>query len=478
MSSQMHHETLLDGEVQIYVREGNRKATYQVRFDNIQDDSKRYVRASLKTSNRSLAIERAIAMYREHHSRAFLGLKSDCVSIEDLMAVGLPKLDSVSAETARGLYKTYWAEYMKDKDLSTWKTADIDTYFNWRVQKSINSNGAHWRPSANTVSVSSLKLEKNILRNLFKHGYSNQIIARIPDFPYRLDRINGTHKLPQNSRRGRFTDDQYKIVSSDFAFIRKSLNDTSLQPSTEPTSNRFESWSKTNGVGSSKTVAEAKRWAVRSTSRFSRAQYWFICILIANTGIRPAEIVKLRHKDISIKKSSEDGRYYTVIQIDSSVSKVKKYRDVIAQDLHKTFERYLEYKRELQFRFNLEPSAEDWLLPRQNDYSSRIVKLNNVVRPNLQRIGLHKSKAAKNNNVETYFSAYSFRAFYITKRLQNGLNIYTLAKNCGVSIQTLSSTYDYNENWEFRKQMTEHIGKWSAGESTKFDLSEFAEDWK
>ena len=230
MSSQSEHETLLDGEVQIYVRDGSAKGTYQVRFRNVQDDSTRYVRASLRTSNRSLAIERAIAMYREHHSRAFLGLKSDETTIEMLMEVALPKLDKTAKSMARAAYRTYWSKFMKGEDLSAWTTEDIDRYFKWRIETANSKEGAYWKPSEDTVSVSTLKLERNLLRKIFKFGYARQLIARIPEFPERLDTLEGTHKLPRNSRRGRFTDEQYKVVSSDFAYIRRSLNKEKYQP--------------------------------------------------------------------------------------------------------------------------------------------------------------------------------------------------------------------------------------------------------
>lgn len=478
MSSQTAHETLLDGEIQIYVREGNKNATYQVRFANIQDESKRYVRASLKTSNRSLAIERAIAKYREHHSRAFLGLKTDYVSIENLMEIAIGKLQKDTAKTAKSMYRGYWSDYMKGKDLSRWTSSDIEEYFKWRVKRGISRTDSRWKASKDSVSLTTLKLEKNLLRTLFKVGHQQRIIAKVPVFPSHLENLENVHELPSHKRRGRFTDEQYKIVSRDFASIRRQLNQTSLQPSKASGSNQFVSWSRANGHRSSLSVPEKARWSVRQTSRFSKAQYWFVCVLIANTGIRPAEVVQLRHRDISLKKSPKDGTLYTVVNISRGVSKVDKFRDVIAQDLHLTYERYLDYKRELEFRFSETPSPRDWLFPQQKKPNKSIKHLHNLVRPNLKRIGLHRHFDEENKGVETFFSAYSFRAYYITKRLQNGLNIYTLAKNCGVSIQTLSSTYDYNENWAFRDQMTQHLGKWSPGENTNTDLEKYAEPWK
>lgn len=477
MSSQNEHESLLNGEIVIYQRGGKRKI-YNARFNNVQDENKRYVRVSLKTADRTLAIERAIALYREHHSRAFLGLKTDGTSIERLMDVGLRAANEFTRGSAKSLYETYWSEFMSGEDLSKWKTEDIDRYFEWRINKAISrEKGRYWKPSETSVSASSLKMERNILRKLFEIGFNNQLIARVPGFPARMDTLNRVHKLPKNSRRGRFTDSEYSIVSRDFSSIRRMLNNKRFHPVRNAESGFFDSWSRANGNGSSKSIHERRRWLVKQKPRFSRAQYWFVSILMANTGIRPAEVVKLKHQDIKVIKDPADGTLYTVVKISESVSKVNKYRDVIAQDRHLTFERYIEYRREILFRFGKEAKPNDWLFPQQSDYSKRVEYLNNIVRPNLKRIGLHTHKKESNKGIKTYFSAYSFRAYYITKRLENGLNIYTLAKNCGVSIQTLSSTYDYNENWAFRKQMTEHIGKHTIPEKAKYDIEGFSEDW-
>ena len=478
MPSQNSHETLLDGEVTIYTRDGNKKSTYQVRFVNVLSDSPRYIRASLKTANHSLAIERALAMYRDHHNRAFLGLKSSSLSIDQLVEAGIRDFKPVAAKMVRNAHRAYWSIFMDGEDLSKWTTENISEYFIWRIKTQVDRPaGRYFKPSDDTVSVGTLKLERNILRKLFQIAYKKNLIAKVPGFPDRLLGLDHTHRIPSKERRGRFGE-EYRTVSQDFRSIRRALNRKSLQPHLDPSSGTFKSWSNVNGNSSSKRLKEHNRWIVKSRPRFNRAQYWFVCLLIANTGIRPSEVVQLRHSDIRIRRSSDDGKYYTVIQIDSEVSKVRTYRDVIAQDFHATFERYLDYKREIEFFFNRKPQDADWLFPKQSDYFSRVNRLNNIVRPNLQRIGLHKSNPKRNNNIQTYYSAYSFRAYYITQRLKSGLDIYTLAKNCGVSIQTLSKTYDYNENWAFRTQMTAHLKKWDDSRSPKYDLETFTDPWE
>lgn len=479
MKSQNGHETLLNGEVVIYQREGSRRGTYHVRFRNVQDDRKRYVRASLKTADRSLAIERAIAMYREHHSRAFIGLKSDGTSIEQLIEIAKPDFKPVDHHLVRSFYNAYWSEYMQGQDLARWDYEDVLNYFRWRIDKALSrEHSPHWKASETSVSAGSLQLERTMLRRLFSEGQRRNLIARMPAFPRNMALLPRVHKLPNNKRRGRFTDAQYRVVARDFSRIRRMMNNERFQPKLDLASGKFMSWSHMNGPGSSsKRIHPSRHWLVKQTARYSKAIYWFACTLIANTGLRPAEVVKLKHSDVRLVRDSADGALYTVIRIRQDVSKVRKYRDVVARDRHVTFERYIEWRREIEYRFGKQPDPEDLLIPCQPAYHST-VKLGRYVAPNLKRIGLHSQEAKEQPGVRVFFSAYSFRAYYITKRLENGLDIYTLAKNCGVSIATLSKTYDYNENWAFRRQMTDHLRKWTVGAEPKYEISKFSEEWK
>lgn len=469
-------KSLFDGEAVIY-RRMPKDGVFQVRVAKTINGQTKYIRKSLKTRNESRAIELAIEFYREHHSRLFLGLSSNFVSIEKLLQLAIDQhFKDVSAKAAKSLYATYWKDWFKGKDCSKIKTSDIREYFNWRIDEQIgNPNERRWRPSEDSVSTSTLKYERNLLRKLFEVGKGENLIAVVPRFPQRFK--YKTHTIAKDERRARFTDENYKIVARDFGSIRRRLNQPQFFP-VRGNDGQYESWSSANGIGSSKELDEEKRWLVKARSRFARAQYWFVCILIANTGIRPSEVVKLRHSDISIVKSKSDGLLYTRIEIRSGVSKVGKFRDVISSDFHQTYERYLDYKREIEFRYSNEIRPQDWLFPKTGNYGQRIDKLSNLVRPNLIRIGLHKKASKSHPGVEVYYSAYSFRSWYITKRLENGLNIYTIAKNCGTSIQTIASTYDYSENWAFRKEMTAHLSAHSSSEPPEYDLDSHIVEWK
>jgi len=470
---QNQQEYLLDGEILIYIRDGSKRQTWQARFRNPLKDTPRYIRISTKTESKHLAIERAIAEYRDYQSRKFLGLKHGATTIKDLLDGYSSQMNHVERQMAGNFWKIYWSKYIGDKDISKWTSEEWEEYFVWRIKEQINRpEGKFWKSSEKSISANSLKLERIILQRLTKWGYKHNKIARLPMFPAKFFNMDGVHKLPANRRRGRFhhEEEYQKILMPEFSRIRKQLTkEKNIPRPADPE----KPWNKETNPYISSAKRQVKfevRKRMESPDykftcqrpRYNLAQFWFVSLLIANTGIRPAEIVKLRHRDISVREDPEDGRWYTIFTITEETSKIGKYREAIARDFHHTWDRYQLFKRETEYYFNEEAKPDDWLFPRvwqngQLRYDLPIARLNNVMRPHLQRLGLHRTTVEGYEGIQVYYSAYSFRSYYITQRLKEGLNIYTLSKNAGVSIQTIMATYDYSENWAYRTEMTKHF---------------------
>ena len=135
--------------------------------------------------------------------------------------------------------------------------------------------------------------------------------------------------------------------------IRKGLNNPNWTPELKDLENEWSEINpyvsvlsnKTNGNKRNKNRSTHKVFCKKNT-RYDAAVFWFFCTIISNSGIRPSELVKLRHKDISLVKDKVSGKYFTLLNISSSVSKVKKYRSAICRDFHTSYERYLIYKKE------------------------------------------------------------------------------------------------------------------------------------
>ena len=195
-------------------------------------------------------------------------------------------------------------------------------------------------------------------------------------------------------------------------------------------------------------------------------------------------MVQLKHSDIRLVRDDEDGQLYTVLSISEEVSKINMARHAIAHDFEATYERYLQYRQELEYYFNREIMDTDWLFPKYGlntpeRYDLRNTALHNLFRPHLQRLGL-QLKESSIKGVTIFYSAYSFRSFYITQRLAAKMSIYILSKNVGASINTIVRNYAVNETWEFRNEMTQHLKKWKKASPSKgnfAELEKYAVSW-
>jgi len=488
------HKELLDGEITLFVLATAKKPTWQVRFKNPLDNTPRYIRKTTGFQNETLATERALEIYRDYQTRSHLGLRSGKYTISKLYNEFIDQLGKVNRSMVQQYYRAYWAEYFGNSDITKLSTFDLRKYFQHRVKQQLaNQERTAWVASANSVSFDNLNTESKMLLLLLRKGYENDIIPRLPSRPTDMGQWKGVHTLPRNKRRGRFSQKDYQKLIGVFGGIRKGLENPKFKPVLQnpdlpfcPETNIWISIAKRDGA-----EGREKRNPKYQTKkqRFPNATFWFASLLLANSGIRVSEAVKLKHKDIKLIKDN-DGHLYTIIHIDEAVSKVRKTREAICADGQETFKRYLIYKQELEFFFNRNIKQDDWLFPQPkgpNRYIGKREKLENLFRPKLKAIGLHEKEVETKDTgtthlVKVYCSAYSFRSWYITERLRNLLDPYTISKNCGVSIKTLMVSYDVNETWQFRKQMTKHINwraqlAYTTTNKDKEELSDYITNW-
>tara|TARA_Y100000310_G_C20688035_1_gene820349 strand:- start:957 stop:2210 length:1254 start_codon:yes stop_codon:yes gene_type:complete len=396
------------------------------------------------------------------------------VTIEQLYDEFVGSLGLVNQKMAKQFLNAYWIPYFGSKDISKLNSKDLRDYFKWRVDEYIHRDHDSeiqkaWRASATSISYDNLKAEKNCLRVLLRKGYGANIIPRLPNLPDDMMNWDDVHVLPRNNRRGRFTKEQYTKLMQHFAGIRRGLTNKKNLPALSNPKQPFHA-EDNRWISQAKRLYKTGKFADpiygSHKCRYPRAVFWFASLLMSNTGIRVSELVKLRHRDIKLIKD-ETGQLYTVVHVDETVSKLRRTREAISADGAETFKRYLLYKQELQYHFQRDIKDTDWVFPQthgKHAYVGHRHKIENRFRDDLKRLGMHEGLVEARNSKQThmvrvYYSAYSFRSWYITQRLANQLDVYTISKNCGVSIKTLMASYDVNETWVFRKQMVQHLNQ-------------------
>jgi len=483
-SAENAHKTLLDGEITIYTLDTTAAPIWQCRFKNPLGKKPRYIRKSLKTKNEAIAIKKAMELYQEYNTRSHLGLVKGAMTIEELWNHCRGNMRKVWNRSGADLLETMWTPYFGNRDITKINDADINEYFDWRIQqliarKSASEDGTKsptWVASTKTVNVRTLRFELQILRSMFRTAYNAQLVPRNLLFDIKLRNKPHVHTLPSNLSRGRFNHDQYKVLMQEFTTISKALDNHNWKPVlTDPEL----PWNKVNNPWISICTRDKKGHDKREErnkvfcskqARYSKSVFWFAGLLMANTGIRPVELVKLRHSDIELRETP-DGQMFTVIHISKQVSKIRDTRLVISADGAATYKRYLKYKQELEYYFNEEIDVCDdrgrfqndgYLFPQPvgpNKYKAPRKYLNIIFRDNLKELGLHTSEVVSDENhvVRVFYSAYSFRSWYINQRLHNGLDPFTLAKQCGVSMNTLIESYDVTDTWVYRNEMIKHI---------------------
>lgn len=496
-SSYKIQKTLLGGEILLYILADSKTNVWQVRFVNRLANTTSYVRKSTKHRDEGLATAFAVSLYRNHQSKILLGLSEERTTITKCVQEFLADYQTAGSrrKLAKMFNNTYWTPFFQNKDISAVTADDIRDYFNDRLDNYFTmKKGAGWSASQDTTSYSTLQADKITLRMVLQLAESKRLIAKCPRFPRFSNDDKRIHRLPSNQSRGRFTGGKkgtYEIVRQDFVSIRKSLKKEGWKPTLlDPQKPHNDEKNPYVSVGYLKSRSYRKYATVdcdevfcQRDRRYLRASWWFLGLLIANSGIRPAEAIKLRHSDIRLVKI--DDKYFTVINVSESNSKTGRKRNMVCRDAHKTYERYLIYKKEIEYRFNKSDiKKSDWLFPstgRTVSYNKhKTTQLyNDLARECFKRLNLHTQDVElKHTTAKIYFSLYSFRAWYITERLRNGINIYNLSLQVGSSVATIQRYYAFNEMLSFRNEMIRHTNsEYSFGEVGE-GIKEFATRWR
>lgn len=493
MASYKKSVDLMDGDVMIYIIASSKTDVWQVRFKNPLPTGSHYVRKSTQHRNQASATRFALDLYNEYSARKNLGFSTGSMTLGFAVDRFKNEFDKVSKTNLLRNYKSYWLQYFGDKDIARWTGDYIHEYFVWRVKnkKSITNSNLWDSSGGRSVSVSTLNLERNLLRRLLTFCKGSGVLLKVPAFPRNFNGFDNTHSLPNNKRRSRMDSATYKnIVEPYLDKIQDSLINPEWTPqlrnldlpmdlTSQGGTNLYESRLRRKQREDPQRTTH-KIWCHKQ-KRYNKALFWFFSTLILKCGIRPSEAAKLKNKDIQLKKDEKTGRYFTVVNIPSTVSKVRKHRQAICIDFSYSYEKSVRFFAEKMYRFNRLPEENDWLFPSTSKvdlYDGRMKDYRSVMRANFQKMGIH-TQTEESTGIKTFFSSYSLRSYYISMMLRKGIDLYTLSKFVGASPETILKTYDVNENWFLREKMVSHLSKDVSEFSTegRDELDKFASDW-
>jgi integrase len=438
---------LMGKEIMLYRLPDSKKGNWYCRFKNPSGVTT-YIRKSMKTASEGIATKRAIDMYNDMNAKIRLGAGVVETSWDHIIESFIDELSPRRQELARDYNQRYWKPFFDDgrrfPDLYKLNDRDLKGYWKFRINYWANKE-SDTRTAAKgegRTSDTTLRLEAYTLKFFLVSAYNRNLLGQLPKVIYNHNANALVLNLPSANRRGRFDEESSDVIRRWWGATRRKLLISKEIPY-KPTATSKE-WNK----------AKDERVIFNHPyNRYNIAMTYTITVTVANTGIRPVEIVKLKWGDIEAF-TDEDGFEFSVIQIRKEVSKVKKHRDAVARDFRETFNRLMEFKYEWSRYFGREPTENDYVFSNaKSEDGSKNCKPHQSIRNLLMKLGIYKQEV---EGVLVSRTLYSFRSMYITERLKNGMDAYTLARACGTSIEMIERYYDFNKNIQFRHDITRH----------------------
>jgi len=488
MSTYRQSKKLLGGTILIYVLADSKNGIYQARFRNPFGNSPRYIRRSTGERTEEQATAEAMRLYNEAQQRSMMGLTSGAITLTTLIPEVINVFNPYTQKTISSLARRYWIPFFGNKDVTSLTTANLTAYQNWRIETRSALQGSGWNASQGRISKRTLELDISLLRSVLRKGKDISRVALVPNKPS-TSRHPAVYDLPSNRRRGRFSKEQWQRIQAFCTSANAKLNnprlfptlqDPSLPPHPETNPYVFQLHRKSNVELVSISEDGNHTWHeapyLQRQARYLNAVRYFAMMIVGRSGIRPQEIIKLRHKDIRLLVD-EEGEYFTTLHINKDNVKVGEQRDAICSDGALSYERYLTYRREVEFRFNRRVEENDFLFPSFANYDIRAkTSLGTAIRTLFTNpaVDCHSMSHPEEPDVQIFFSLYSFRSYFITQRLKNSVDIYALSKCVGSSVQTIIEHYDVNETWEVRYKIIQHIKATTTQQELPAHLTELA----
>jgi len=427
------------------VRRNDRQGMFYYRAR--MDEQKGYVFRTTGTSDLTKAEEFAREKFYEFQSLVRQGIvihskgEFEKVYSDFTRDVLIHKSPSRLAQF-EGTYRRYFFPFFGQKPMKDINEHIIETYFTWRVnyhaseevkarQEQAQKRARGRKPAAKATkrrstlanfkrpSPATLKIEKGLLKEILSYAARRGLIVRLPDIS--LPRSQ-EYRNAKGSRRDHFTRAEMKT-----------LRDYLLKLVTEESDPRVP---KNNGRFSETQKGAKKPHALH---RYQRQVLRELVLVLANTGLRIGEALKLKWGDLKRKKT-RTGFEYLYLQVREGKTGA---REVVPKSDAVTYLARLK-------GISAETTDNDFIF--QNRDGTPLKEPGVTFKKVLRHLEMLTGPEGNPR------SLYSLRHTYITNELELGqVAIHDIATNCGTSIHYIERHYSHAKVHSKAQELAEKV---------------------
>jgi len=388
---------LMDGEIRIY-RTTHSGDVWQMRM--YVTDEKRYVRKSLKTRDKTLAIERA---------------KKDFIFYQAKMQNG-EKLFSITAQELINRYRLFEQERLDGQQISEGRFSNIKTHTN-RYLEFVGK-------SEKIQNISNKKFREY---RTFRQGAKRDITMNAV-----INELTTIKKMYDFARTEGLINANYKI---DVGFIRVADDDAKREAFTIDEYSQLINVSKIS-----------YRKGKDSEDKYYRELLNDFILAMANFGFRTGELLSLQWRDVYFKN---DGSVEITIRAENT--KVRKKREVIGNKgwIFKRVKERSKYTSDNCFVWSKFGKDEQITKTLLYDYWADLV----------QQV---KTKYLDFDDTKSLYSLRHF--YITIHLLAGKVDVYSIAKYTGTSLRQIEKTYDNVKDAQVSKKMMGTQFKFVKGE--------------
>ena len=408
---------------------------------------KDYVRRSTKETVFELAKRKATDDYREHEYKHKNNMETNIVYVRNAINKFFDSIKNSNKHSIQrqkymeNTWKRYMAGYFNDRKIGDITDNIVDGYWKWRNAFYITGEGKE-RILANKNRVKAKTQTSNNIKEKFAYGtakaeasiinqffawcyksdqsYTTKILKIIPSDAFNKDELN------KDNRRDNFTKDEWKKITLNLGNY-------------------------VNGKGKFKNKNDNPLHARQ------RKNLRLYVMFLASTGARVGEAKHLRWKDVKFDKENEVGKF----NIAAKTSKTRKQRFTLSHSIH-IYNELIEWKKETEF------ADDDDLVfyTKDKNGKQKICDVSVSFKSFLSKIDLLKGSDNKNRTL------YSLRHSYATMRLEDGAEVYNVAKNIGTSVKMIEQHYGHLQISKIGKDLNKR--KNTANSQQAKDIEEVA----